>query len=195
MAGREIVPYGVEEAIPLSIIPPREVAPVPSNQSYFAQAIRHPVISLPLPRLLLQDKPRQLEVLKIKVPKEINLLPPRVNNTLTGVKTNKFGDITDAKYKSVTPHLSIDGVHAAVEQIKVMPPKAKKKRAPPSVLENDEKHQWPTIAMLHDKIKTLTDYTHALQFRIDKEHVYRKNLEYELTILSRYVDNKEKYEN
>jgi hypothetical protein len=62
------------------------------------------------------------------------------------------------------------------------------------VLENDEKQQWPTIAMLHDKIKTLIDYTHALQFRIDKEHVYRKNLEYELTILSRYVVNKEKYE-
>ena len=48
--------------------------------------------------------------------------------------------------------------------------------------------------MLHDKIKTLTEYTHALQFRIDKEHVYRKNLEYELTILSCYVVNKEKYE-
>ena len=48
--------------------------------------------------------------------------------------------------------------------------------------------------MLHDKIKTVTDYTHALQFRIDKEHVYRKNLEYELNILSPYVVNKEKYD-
>ena len=65
---------------------------------------------------------------------------------------------------------------------------------PPSILENDEKHQCLTIAMLHDKIKTLTDYTHALQFRIDKEHVYCKNLEYELSNLSRYVVNKEKYE-
>ena len=93
------------------------------------------------------------------------------------------------------PHLRIDGVCAIPEQIKVMPPKEKKKRAPPSILENDEKHQWPTIALLHDKIKTLTDYTHALQFRIDKEHVYRKNQEYELTILSCYGVNKEKYEN
>ena len=76
-----------------------------------------------------------------------------------------------------------------------MPPKEMKKRVPPSILENNEKHQLPTIAMLHDKIKTLTNYTHALQFRIDKEHVYRKNQEYELTILSRYVVNKEKYEN
>ena len=48
--------------------------------------------------------------------------------------------------------------------------------------------------MLHDKIKILTDYAHALQFRIDKEHVYHKHLEYELTILSRYIVSKEKYE-
>jgi hypothetical protein len=94
------------------------------------------------------------------------------------------------KYKSVTPHLSIDGVRAAPEQIKFVLPKEKKKRAPPSILENDKKHQWPTVAMLHDKIKTLIDYTHALQFRIDKEHVYRKNLEYELTILSRMLSTK-----
>jgi hypothetical protein len=105
--------------------------------------------------------PCQPEAPKIKVPKEINLLPPKANKTLTGVKTNKFGDVTSSKYKSVTPRLSIDGVRAAPEQVKVMPPK-EKKRAPPSVLENDEKCQWPTIAMLHDKIKTLTDNTHTL---------------------------------
>ena len=49
--------------------------------------------------------------------------------------------------------------------------------------------------MLHDKVKTHTDYTHALQFRTDKEHIYHKNLEYELSILSHYVVIKEKYEN
>ena len=81
---------------------------------------------------------------------------------LTGVKTNKFGDVTCVKYKLVIPHLSIDGVHAAPEQVKVVPPKEKKKRAWPSVLENNEKHQRSTIAMLHDKIKTITDYTQAL---------------------------------
>ena len=179
----------------LSIIPPWGVAPIPSNQSYFAQAIHRPVLAPPPPCLLLKDKPRQPDASPtIKVPKEINLLPPRANETLTGVKTNEFGDVTCVKYKSITPRLSIDGVHATLEQVKVVPPKEKKKRAPPSILENDEKRQRPTIAMLHDKIKTLTHYTHALQFRLDKEHIYRKNLEYELTILSPYVVNKEKYE-
>jgi hypothetical protein len=97
----------------------------------------------------------------MKVLKQINLLPSTANETLTVVKTNKFGDITCAKYKLVTTQLSIDGVCAMLEQVKVVPPKGKK-RAPPSVLENDEKCQWPTVALLHDKIKTLTDYTHAL---------------------------------
>ena len=52
---------------------------------------------------------------KIKVPKVINLLPPRANETLTEVKTKKFRDVTCAKYKLVTPRLTIDGVRAAPE--------------------------------------------------------------------------------
>ena len=145
----------------------------------------------PPPHLLLKDKPRQPNVAPtIKVPKMISIIPPRPNERLTGVNTNKFGDITCAKYKSITPRLSIDGVCAAPKQVKVVPPKEKKKRAPPSIPKNDEKHQCPTVAMLHDKIKTLTDYTQALQFRIDKEHVYHKNLEYEFAMLSRYVSTR-----
>jgi hypothetical protein len=93
----------------------------------------------------------------IKVPKEINLLPPKTNETLMGVKTNKFGDVTCIKYKMVTPRVSIDGVRATLEQVKVVPPKEKKKkRAPPSALENDEKRQRMTVALLNDKIKNLT---------------------------------------
>ena len=61
--------------------------------------------------------------------KEINLLPPRASEVLTGVKTNKFGDITCAKYKSVTPRSTIDGVCATLDQIKVVPPNEKKPNA------------------------------------------------------------------
>ena len=118
-----------------------------------------------------------------------------MNEKLTGVNTNKFGDVTCAKYKLVTPRLTINGVHAAPEQVKIVTPKEKKKRAPPSALENNEKRQWMTIAALHDKIKTITEYTHALQHRIDKEHIHRRNLEYEFTILSRYVVNQDKFKN
>ena len=52
-----------------------------------------------------------------------------------------------------------------------------------------------TIGILHDKMKDLTQVTHALQHRIDQEHIYRKDLEYELTILRRYIINKDKYKN
>ena len=72
-----------------------------------------------------------MEALKIKAPKEINLLPPRVNETQTGVKTNKFGDVTCAKYKTVMPRVTIDGVRAAPKQVKIVLPK-EKKRAPPT---------------------------------------------------------------
>jgi len=85
------------------------------------------MIAPPSPRLLLQDRPCQTEALKIKVPKEINLLPPKGHEMLTGVKTNKFGDVTYAKYKLVKPCTTIDGVWAMPEQIKVVPPKEKRR--------------------------------------------------------------------
>jgi hypothetical protein len=84
------------------------------------------------------------------------------NEMLTRVKTNKFGDVTCVKYKSVTPRVAIDGVHVAPEQVKIVPSKEKKKKAPPATKENDEKCQWMTVAMLQDKIQTLTKNIHAL---------------------------------
>ena len=120
MASREIVPFGFDlnkkpDALVLSIVPPKEIAPIHSSQSFYDQAVRRPVIAPPPPRLLLEDKPRQqepqLDVPKlIMVTKEINLLPPKGHEVLTGVKANKFRDVTCAKYKSVTPHTTIDGV-------------------------------------------------------------------------------------
>jgi hypothetical protein len=142
MIGREIVPYRVDlnkklDALALSIVPPQEIAPV---SCYFAQAIHHLTIAPPPPHLL-QDKPPQLEAPKIKVPKEINLLPPRPNEMLTGVKDNKFEDVTCAKYKSIMPRVAIDDARVAPEQVKIVLPKEKKKRAPPVTQENEEKHQ------------------------------------------------------
>ena len=74
-----------------------------------------------------------------------------------------------------------------------MPPKEKKKRASLAAQENDEKHQRMTVIALSNKIQDLTKYTHALQHRIDQEHIYHKDIEYELTILHRYVVNKDKF--
>ena len=66
MAGREIVPFGFDlnkkpDALVLSVVILKEMALVHQSQSYFTQAIHHPVIALPPPRLLVGDKSRQQE--------------------------------------------------------------------------------------------------------------------------------------
>jgi len=82
---------------------------------------------------------------------------------LARVKANKFGDVTCAKYKSVTPHTTIDGVWAMPNQIKVVPLKEKKRKTPPAVPENDEKRPWMTIALLEKKIEDLYDVIYTLE--------------------------------
>jgi hypothetical protein len=44
------------------------------------------------------------------VPKELNVLPSRMNETLMEVLTNKDGDLIYAKYQFVHPRVTIDGV-------------------------------------------------------------------------------------
>jgi hypothetical protein len=137
MANKEIVPYGFDLskkpiALALTVIP-LEVTPIRSSQSYFAQAIHRPVLTLLPPCPLLKDKPRQqepkLDVQKLfNVMKEINILPLKGHKVLTRVKTNKFGDVTCAKYKSVTPCTTIDGVQAMLDYIKVVPQRRGKGR-------------------------------------------------------------------
>ena len=79
--------------------------------------------------------------------KEINLLPLKGHEVLTRVNTNKFGDITCVKYKSVTPHTTIDGVRAMLDLIKVVSMKEKKRKVPPPPIPKAEKHPTMTIAL------------------------------------------------
>ena len=128
----------------------------------------------------------------IKVTKEINLLPPKGHNVLTIVKTNKFGDVTCAKYKSVTPCNIINGVCAMSNQIKVVPPKEKKRKAPSPPIPKVEKCPRMTIALLEKKIEDLSDVIYTLEQRIDEEHVYRKSLQHDLNALNHFVAKKKK---
>ena len=90
---------------------------------------------------------------------------------LIGVKTNKFGDVTCAKYRLVTSRTTIDGVRAMPDQIKVVSPKEKKRKAPsPSILEV-EKRPRMTIALLEKKIEDLSDVAYTLEQRLDEERV------------------------
>ena len=153
------------------------------------------MIAPPPPRLLLKDKPRQPDTPPpTKVTKEINLLPPRANEVLTGVKTNKFGDVTCAKYKSVTPRTTIDGVRAMPDQIKVVLPKEKKRKVPSPPIPKAEKRPWRTIALLEKKIEDLSDVIYTLEQRINEEHIYRKSLQHDLNALNHFVAKMKKWE-
>ena len=99
--------------------------------------------------------------------------PPSSKGTrgVTRVKTNKFGDVTWEKYKSITPHTTVDGVRAMPDQIKVVPPKEKKRKASSPPILEAEKHPWMTIALLEKKIEDLFDVIYIVEKRIDEDHV------------------------
>ena len=119
--------------------------------------------------------------------KEINHLPLKGHEVLTGVKTNKFGDVTCVKYKLVNPRTTIDGVRAMPDQIKVVPPKERKRKAPSPPIPKVEKCPRMTIALLEKKIEDLSDVIYTLEQRIDEEHVYHKSLQYDLNALNHFV--------
>jgi hypothetical protein len=149
MAEKEIIPFRVdlnklppredslaivpvEEPLPLTVMPPKQVATVPPSrnyeQAYYAQVHQ---LTLPPPQdcLLLKDAPKEAN---IAVLKDVKLLPLRSNEMLVGVKTNKIGEVTCVKYTTATPQVSLDGIRAAQGQVKFIPPREMPKRlAPP----------------------------------------------------------------
>jgi hypothetical protein len=140
MAGKEIIPFRVdlnklppredslaiipvEEPLPHVVIPPKQVATMlprrSYEQAYYAQVCQ-PMLPPSLDRLLLKDAQKDP---KIVVPKDVRLLPPWPNETLVGVKTNKLGEVTYVKYTTATPRVSLDGIRAALGQVKFIPPR------------------------------------------------------------------------
>jgi hypothetical protein len=107
----------------LAITSPKEIMPAPKLHTFYAYTIPCLTLTLPPPYFTVKGKPSEPKVLTFRVPKEINLLPPRPDEMLTGLKTNKFGNVTCMKYKKTTPHVTLDGVWAMPEQIKVVRPK------------------------------------------------------------------------
>ena len=81
---KAIIP--IEEPVPLAIIPPQ---PHCYGQSYFAQ----PIHTKPL---LLEGAPSNGPI--VALPTGTNILPPKRNEKLLGVKTNKKGEVVCAKY-------------------------------------------------------------------------------------------------
>jgi hypothetical protein len=109
----------VSNAQPLATIPPR---PHSYSQSYFTQPVLIALLQLPL----LEDKPSKGPV--VKLPAGTKLLPPKHNETLVSVKTNKKGEIVCAKY-STREHTYFEGVRAHPSKVKFLPPEEAPKHA------------------------------------------------------------------
>jgi hypothetical protein len=107
----------------------------------------------------LKDAPKDP---KIAVPKDVKLLPPRPNETLVGVKTNKLGEVSCVKYTIATPRVSLDSIRAAPGQVKFIPPWETPKRPTPP-LEREEKYPRMTIAMLETRMDHMSQTIISLQ--------------------------------
>jgi hypothetical protein len=108
---------------PLAVILPKQLVTVlPRHhykQAYFAQA-RQPTLPSPPIKLLLKG-------LKVAVPQGTKLLPTADNEKLIKVTTNRFGDVTCAKY--ATSRVSLSGICAPPGQVKYVAPRETSKRS------------------------------------------------------------------
>jgi hypothetical protein len=92
---------------------------------------------------------------KFHISKEFNLLPPKPNEVLTGLKTNKFGDVTCMKYRSTTLCTSFEGVRAMPEQIQVKPPRTRSPSSSSSPSSSGSKRKRTSNADLEKQIEAL----------------------------------------
>jgi hypothetical protein len=107
------------EPTPIVTIPP---SPRAHSHSYFAQ----PVLTAPCQPLLLDGAPPKGPV--VKIPEGTKLLPPKHNEVLMGVKTDKKGEIICAKYNT-RDRTYLEGVRAHPSKVKFVPPKEAPKSA------------------------------------------------------------------
>jgi hypothetical protein len=148
-------PLAIIPSKELAVVPPKEVGPVRHHQSYYTQATSTLHLSPPPSCLSIEGPRHQQEMPKFRISKEFNLLPPKPNEVLTGLKTNKFGDVTCMKYRSTTPHTSFEGVRAMTEQIQVKPPRTRSPSSSSSPSSSGQKCKRTSNADLEKQIKAL----------------------------------------
>jgi len=98
---KALVPINSERQ--LAAFPPRQRS---ASHSYYAQ----PVLTA-LPQPLLKGPPVKLGAL-VKVPTGTKVLPPKPNERVVGVKTNRSGEISSVRYKTEEEHPYFEGVRA-----------------------------------------------------------------------------------
>jgi hypothetical protein len=115
---RALVPANTERQ--LEAMPLRQCS---SAQSYHAQ----PVLTTPPQPLLLKGSSSKTKT-TIKVPTGTRILPPRPNERVVGVKTNRSGEISSIRYTTEEERPYFEGIRAAKVRF-IPPPKAAPKHA------------------------------------------------------------------
>jgi len=129
-----------------------------STQSYYAQ----PVLTAP-PQPLLLEGPSAKKEATVKVPADTRILPPRPNERVVGVKTNRSGDICSIRYTTEEERSYFEGVRAA--KVRFIPPKTAPKHALNS-LETPPKHR-KTIADVDEDVPRLDKIIIELQSSVN----------------------------
>jgi len=113
-----------------------------STQSYHAQ----PVLTTP-PQPQLLKGPSAKKEATVKVPAGTRILPPRPNERVVGVKTNRSGKISSIRYTIEEERPYFEGVRAA--KVRFIPPKAAPKYAL-NALETPPKRRKTTVDIEED---------------------------------------------
>jgi len=163
----EVVPYDLnkkpkEDNDDYALVPAnteRQLAVMPSHQrsstqSYYAQ----PVLTAP-PQPLLLKGPSTKKEATVKVPADTRILPPRPNERVVGVKTNRSGEISSVRYTTEEEKPYFEGVRAA--KVCSIPPKEAPKHALNN-LETPPKRR-KTIADVDEDVRRLDKVIIELQ--------------------------------
>jgi len=129
-----------------------------SAQSYHAQ----PVLTAP-PQPLLLKGPSAKKETTVKVPAGTRILPPRPNERVVGVKTNRSGKISSIRYTTEEERPYFEGIRAA--KVRFIPPKAAPKYAL-NALETPPKRR-KTIVDIDEDVRRLDRVVIDLQSSVN----------------------------
>jgi len=150
---RALVPANIERR--LEAMPLRQRS---STQSYHAQ----PVLTTPQQPLLLKGLSAKKEA-AVKVPADTRILPPRPNERVVGVKTNRSGEVSSIRYTTEEERPYFEGIRAA--KVRFIPPKAAPKHAL-NALETPPKRR-KTIVDIDEDVRRLDRVIIELQFSVN----------------------------
>jgi len=131
----EVVPYDLnkkpkEDLDAHALVPAnteRQLEAMPLRQRSSAQSYHAQPVLIAPPQPLLLKGPSAKKEATVKVLAGTRILPPRPNERVVGVKTNRSGEISSIRYTTEEERPYFEGIRAA--KVRFIPPKAAPKHA------------------------------------------------------------------